>query len=105
MHEIHFLVEDLQTFGITLFIIFDNLVGKKTSHYERVTGRKGRGFQKEEIGCKCQIFFLSLLSGRRKQTSVIFFSPSLYKFKEVFLKILCCHNDTCFHLNLTSFKP
>ena len=34
---------------------------------ERVTGRKARGLQMEEIGCKCQTF-LSLLSGRRKQT-------------------------------------
>jgi len=39
---------------------------------ERVTGRKARGLQMEEIGCKCQTF-LSLLSGRRKQTSIIFF--------------------------------
>ena len=39
---------------------------------ERVTGRKARGLQMEEIGCKCQTFF-SLLSGRRKQTSNIFF--------------------------------
>ena len=39
---------------------------------ERVTGRKARGLQMEEIGCKCQTF-LSLLSGRRKQTSDIFF--------------------------------
>ena len=38
---------------------------------ERVTGRKARGLQTEEIGCKCQTF-LSLLSGRRKQTSDIF---------------------------------
>ena len=45
---------------------------------ERVTGRKARGLQKEEIGCKCQTFFyFSLLSGRRTQTSVIFF-PLLY---------------------------
>ena len=50
---------------------------------ERVTGRKARGLQTEEIGCKCQTF-LSLLSGRRKQTSDIFF-PSLYKFKRRFL--------------------
>ena len=35
---------------------------------ERVTGRKARGLQTEERGCKCQTFF-SLLSGRRKQTS------------------------------------
>ena len=27
--------------------------------YERVTGRKARGLQMEEIGCKCQTFFLS----------------------------------------------
>ena len=40
-------------------------------HSERVTGRKARGLQREEIACKCQTF-LSLLSGRRKQTSDIF---------------------------------
>ena len=39
---------------------------------ERVTDRKARGLQMEEIACKCQTFF-SLLSGRRKQTSNIFF--------------------------------
>ena len=39
---------------------------------ERVTGRKARCLQTEEIGCKLQTFF-SLLSGRRKQTSDMFF--------------------------------
>ena len=39
---------------------------------ERVTDRKARGLQMEEIACKCQTFF-SLLSCRRKQTSNIFF--------------------------------
>ena len=39
---------------------------------EKVTGRKARGLQMEEIGCKRQTF-LSLLSSRRKQTSNIFF--------------------------------
>ena len=39
---------------------------------ERVTGRKARVLQMEEIACKCQTF-LSLLSGRRQQTSNIFF--------------------------------
>ena len=39
--------------------------------FERVTGRKARGLQMEEIACKCQTF-LSLLSSRRKQTSDIF---------------------------------
>ena len=53
---------------------------------ERVTGRKARGLQTEEGGCKCQTF-LSLLSGRRKQTSDIF--SSLYKFKRRFL-LKCC---------------
>ena len=38
----------------------------------RGIGRKARGLQKEETACKCQTF-LSLLSGRRKQTSGIFF--------------------------------
>ena len=31
---------------------------------ETVTGRKARGLQREEIGYKCQTFFLSLLSSR-----------------------------------------
>ena len=44
---------------------------------EGVTGRKARGLQMEDTGCKYQTFFISLLSGRRKQTSVIFF-PLLY---------------------------
>ena len=42
-----------------------------TTQTERVTGTKARGLQMEEIGCKCQTF-LSLLSGRRKQTRDIF---------------------------------
>ena len=40
---------------------------------ERVTSRKARGLQMEEIACKCQTF-LSLLSCRRKQTSIFSFS-------------------------------
>ena len=54
---------------------------------ERVTGRKTRGLQRGEIGCKCQTFF-SLLSSRRKQASNIFF-PSLYKFKRRFFLKYC----------------
>ena len=50
---------------------------------ERVTGRKARGLQTEEIGCKCQTF-VCLLSGTRKQTRDIVFS--LYKFKRFLLK-------------------
>ena len=45
--------------------------------YQTVTGRKARGFQMGEIGCKCQTFLISLLSSRRKQASVTFF-PLLY---------------------------
>ena len=47
-------------------------VQRKSHRSERVTGRKARGPQTEEIGCKCQTF-LSLLSSRGKQTSRIFF--------------------------------
>ena len=39
---------------------------------ERVTGKKARGLQTEERGCTCQTF-LSLLRGRKKQTSDLFF--------------------------------
>ena len=39
---------------------------------ERVTGSKARSLQMEEIACKCQTFFPPL-SGKRKQTSNIFF--------------------------------
>ena len=45
---------------------------KRKGGNERVTGRKARGLQMEEIACMCQTF-LSLLSGRRKQTNNIFF--------------------------------
>ena len=52
---------------------------RNTCKSDRVTGRKVRGLQTEEIGCKCQTF-LSLLSGRRKQTSDIFsFSVQIQK--------------------------
>ena len=40
---------------------------------ERVTGRKAGGLQTEGIGCKCQTFLISLLRGRRKETSVAIF--------------------------------
>jgi len=45
---------------------------------ERVTGRKARDLQTEEIGCKCQTFFISLK--RQKETNYRYFFPSLYKF-------------------------
>ena len=45
---------------------------------ERVTGRKARGLQMEEIGCKCPTFFISLLSSRRKETTSVIFFPLLY---------------------------
>ena len=54
--------------------------------FKRVTGRKARGLQVEKGGCRCQTF-LSLLSGRKKQTSDMF--SSLYKFKRRFLSACC----------------
>ena len=45
---------------------------------ERITGRKSRDLQMEKIGCKCQTFFISLLSGRKKQISVVFLHTNLY---------------------------
>ena len=52
---------------------------------EKVIGRKARGLQMEEIGCKCQTFFSSPLNGRRKQAiSVRFFSLLYTKLKESF---------------------
>ena len=57
--------------------------------------QEGQGLQMEEIGCKHQMFFISPLSSRRKPTtSVRFFS----------LKILCCHDDSWFHLYLPCLK-
>ena len=41
-------------------------ITSQTSCSERVTDRKARGLQMEEIGCKCQTFFISPLSCRRK---------------------------------------
>ena len=41
---------------------------KRKEGNERVTCRKARGLQMEEIGCKCQTFFISLSSSKRKQT-------------------------------------
>jgi len=53
----------------TMPLSLGNIILLKEERGMRVTGRKTRGLQMEEIGCKCQIFFLiSPLSGRRKQT-------------------------------------
>ena len=53
---------------------------------ERITGRKARGLQMEEIGCKCQTFFsLSLkhLEETNYKCQIFFLSP--YKIKSRFL--------------------
>ena len=50
---------------------------KRKGANERVTGRKARDLQMEEIGCKYQTFLLSLLSGRRKKTTSVRFLVSL----------------------------
>ena len=64
------------------FVFLGSLLGynkvKTQLTFERVTGRKARDLQTEEIGCKCQTSFMSPLSGRRKQTtSVRMFSFSI----------------------------
>ena len=61
-----------------------------TGHFfqvsERVTGRKVRGLQKEERGCKHQTF-VSLK--RQEETNQRYVFPSLHKFKRRFL-LKCC---------------
>jgi len=58
--------------------IYNSQDVEATQAFERVTGRKARGLQTEEIGRKCQTFFISPLSGGRKQTKVSdFFSFSI----------------------------
>ena len=50
---------------------------KRKGGDEKITGRRARGLQMEETGCKHQTFFTSLLSGRRKQTTSVRFLASL----------------------------
>ena len=76
--------------GNTLFIkaMWNVLVRAPASlRSEQVRGRKARGPQTEETGCKCQTFlFIYLLNGRRKQTTIVRFFSLLYtKLKGSFL--------------------
>ena len=73
--------------SVHISTIYNGQNMKATQVFERVTGRKTRGLQTEEIGCKCQIFFLSPLSGRKKQTAkcqIFFFFLLHTKLKGVF---------------------
>ena len=74
---------------------------KRRGGNERITGKKARGLQTEEVACKCQIF-LSLSSGRRKQTSDICFL-FYTNLKEVSFKILSYH-DTWLNLKFSSVQ-
>ena len=60
---------------------------------ERVTGRKARGLQMEEIGYKCQTFFfffyLSLKQLEETNYKCQIFFSSLYKIKRRFLLKFC----------------
>ena len=60
-----------RTWSLTLELdlISVSSVGSVT---ERVTGKKARGLQREEMGCKCQTVVICHFRGRRKQ-AVIFF--------------------------------
>ena len=54
--------------------------------HERVTGRKARGLQMEEIDCKSQMFFsLSLKWQEETNYKCQIFPPSLYTFIKRFL--------------------
>ena len=65
--------------------IYNSQDVEATQAFERVTGRKARGLQTEEIGRKCQTFFISpLSSGGNKLKCQIFF-PSPYKIERSFL--------------------
>ena len=59
---------------------------------EGVTGRKARGPQAEEIDGKGQPFFF-------------FFSFSIQNLKGISFKILCCHDDIWFPLNVSFLRP
>ena len=54
----------------------DSALDLRGLQYERVTGGKARGLQVEKGGCRCQTF-LCLSSGRKKQTSDVFFSVQI----------------------------
>ena len=54
---------------------------------ERVTGRKPRDLQTEEIGCKCQTLVISLKG--QKEANYRYFFPSLYKFQRRLLLKYC----------------
>ena len=57
---------------------------------ERVTGRKARSLQTEEIGCKCQmVFYLSLKRQEETNYKCQIFFPFLYKIKRRFLLKFC----------------
>ena len=80
---------------LTVVLIWISLTTNDIVHLsERITSRKARGLQTEEIGLKCQTIFLSLKL--QEETN--------YKCHIFSCKILCCQ-DTWFHLNLTCLKP
>ena len=60
---------------------------------ERVTGRKARGRQMKEIGCKCQTFFLSLKQQEETNYKCQIFSP-FYTIKRWFLLKFCVATRT-----------
>ena len=82
------------------------VINKEVCFWE---GNRQEGQGSSSGGNRLQMsdIFLSLSSSRRKQTSVrFFFFFVLYtNLKRGSLKILCCHDNTWLHLNLTFLKP
>ena len=95
--------------SVHISTIYNSQDVEATQAFERVKGRKARGLQAEEIGRKCQTFFLSPLSGGRKQTtSVRFFFLLHTKLKGAFsmeMFFLSYVNESMYLLwNLSFFK-
>ena len=95
--------------SVHISTIYNSQDVEATQAFERVKGRKARGLQAEETGRKCQTFFLSPLSGGRKQTtSVRFFFLLHTKLKGAFsmeMFFLSYVNESMYLLwNLSFFK-
>ena len=68
------------------------------------SGRKAKGLQMEEISC-IRCFFISVKQREEANNKCHFFFLLYTNLKEISFKILCCHDYTWFHPNLSFLKP